>query len=223
MFKKILSYCAVILFTMIIGCQDLDVSSIIPSSNTSNTSNISVSYDQINITVELSPIVVSPLDRCIEFNICNCDTKECIVISEVLHFVNGISTTQINVPEGEWTCISAQDVLHTLKTTIMQGTNFYNENGTYTANFTNDNMLINGNLNRDNWIDITDYGIFVNRWGVIYDNNNDLIPDGNTDCDDTLFFMRHADINGNGTVDTSDYTFIQIYFFTQGDDSCVSD
>ena len=72
-----------------------------------------------------------------------------------------------------------------------------------------DNSLIGGNLNDDQWIDILDYGMFVGQYGL---------PVGaDTPCGTA---PPHADISGNGTVGTEDFTFIQTQFLWAREADC---
>ncbi|MHC5003368.1 MAG: hypothetical protein ACYTJ0_09610, partial [Planctomycetota bacterium] len=85
----------------------------------------------------------------------------------------------------------------------------------YVADFTSsgsmdDDSLIGGNLNDDEWIDIIDFGGFVGQYGMNY-------MTADTTCATPPV---HADINGGGTVETGDYTFIQTQFLYHEENTC---
>ena len=61
---------------------------------------------------------------------------------------------------------------------------FWIDGGQYIADFTAaGKALVGGNLNDDDFIDIVDFAIFVNRLGVEYDSPlPPAVPDGHTPC-----------------------------------------
>jgi hypothetical protein len=116
------------------------------------------------------------------------------------------------VPCGAYECVTARDELHTLRRTddslTIVGTQ-------YVANFTGDvasggDWLVGGNLNGDFWIDILDFGVYSWQYATNYGS-------GDTDCSTAY---PHADINGDGLVNTGDFTFIQINFLEGHEDNC---
>ena len=62
--------------------------------------------------------------------------------------------------------------------------------------------LIGGNFNDDEWIDILDFGVFSWQHFANYGT-------GDTPC---VTAAPHADVSGDGIVDTDDFSFIQINF-----------
>ena len=70
--------------------------------------------------------------------------------------------------------------------------------------------MIGGDLNGSGWVDIVDFTYYINRWGTDYGT-------GDTACPPSPI---HADISGNGLVDTPDFLFIQTYFLYSGDGDC---
>jgi hypothetical protein len=79
----------------------------------------------------------------------------------------------------------------------------------YVASFTN--ALLGGNLNDDEWVDILDYAVFSGQWHVT--------TSGDTNCSDVY---PHADIDGNGLVDTDDFSWIQVHFLQGNAPDCCS-
>ena len=175
------------------------------------------------VDVELSPTVDPLLTRCISFELFECGPDTSVSVDADITFVNGLASgVSISVPCGLYTCITARDALHTLRRTDLD--NFGIVGSTYVADFTDnsgvggdDDRLVNGNLNDDDFIDIIDFGLFANRFGVTYDSDGDLAPDGDTPCG---VFALHADISGDGLTSAADFTFIQINFFTARDANC---
>jgi hypothetical protein len=147
--------------------------------------------------------------RCITFELWECpDTSPAWIIEAELEFTDGLAGATLEVPCGVYTCITARDTLHTLRRTLdplpIVGTQ-------YVADFvTAGKNLVGGNLNDDFWIDILDFGVFSWQWAVNYGS-------GDTDCDTPY---PHADISGNGTVSTEDFTFIQINFLQGHEPNC---
>jgi len=175
--------------------------------NTSTDSQIVTvsSFNQLVVTVELSPSVVAgPFDRCITFDV-DCGGE----FSEVITFTGGVGSKTVLVPCGPHTCISARDTLHTLRSTdvsiVDAGTQF-------TASFTTGtgNELVGGNLNDDNYIDILDFGVFVGEFNFDYTT-------GDTTC---ATAYPHADINGSGVADSADYQHISLNFLKASDADC---
>jgi len=79
----------------------------------------------------------------------------------------------------------------------------------YEAVFADD--LLGGNLNDDAWVDILDFGTFSYLYGP-------AIP-STTDCSTAA---PHADIDGDGQVETNDFTYIQTNFLETHDPACCS-
>jgi hypothetical protein len=185
-------------YTFIDGCGNL----------ASCSFSVTVSaYNELVATVLLDAPFTGT--RCITFETWECPSGP-TVQTQVLAFTNGTGTTAVPllVPCGGAyiRCITARDVLHTLRTTVtptIVGTQ-------YVADFTGGDQLLGGNLNDDYWIDILDFGILSWQWSTNYGT-------GNTDCSTV---PPHADISGNGTVFTEDFTFIQINFLKGHEANC---
>jgi len=173
-----------------------------------------VTCDQLVTVNAVSDLVVDlallgsvndPTTRCITFELWDCGVGgPPTVVTDEITFVGGsVSGHALEVPCGNWTCITARDKLHTLRRTLtplgVSGTQ-------YVASF--GNPLIGGNLNDDEWVDILDFGVFNWQYGV---------GGGDTDC---LSAYPHADIDGDGIVDSDDFSFIQINFLATHDPDC---
>lgn len=171
-------------------------------------------FNELIVSVELSPTVASSVDRCITFELfpTGCATSP-VEISQVMTFSSGLAAGQsVLVPCGDYICITARDRLHTLRRTDLDD---FGVSGTqYVADFTNsggdDDRLVGGNLNDDLYIDILDFGVFAGQFNANYGS-------GNTSCATSF---PHADISGNGMVFTDDFTFIQINFLKFSDPNC---
>jgi len=170
--------------------------------------NVTVNaVNDLQVTVSLAGVDPNSFTRCIRFELWNCPASSpAATVDAVLSFTNGTAgPVTIEVPCGQYNCITARDRLHTLRRTADSV-----DAGTYyTANFTGTDALIGGNLNDDFWVDILDFGVFSWQWG--------WTGDPNTTCTTPY---PHADINGDGLVDTADFTFIQANFLLGHEANC---
>jgi hypothetical protein len=167
--------------------------------------------NDLQVTVSLAGVDPNSFTRCIRFELWNCPASSpAATVDAVLSFTNGTAgPVTIEVPCGQYNCITARDRLHTLRRTADSV-----DAGTYyTANFTGTDALIGGNLNDDFWVDILDFGVFSWRYGANYGT-------GSTNCTTPY---PHADINGDGLVDTADFTFIQANFLLGHDANCCGE
>jgi hypothetical protein len=182
----------------------------------------------LDIHIQLEPPVgiTGELERCIEF----CLYGPCVegptcfeenVLFGGLYNYIGKTNGKIKIPKGKWGCITAQDQLHSLRSCATPDC----IDGQLKASFKGDptydgNWLIMGNL--DAWkkanpledpsldvIDILDFGKFVSQFQVCYDDRKYGCHEG-----------PHADINGDGCVDSADYNFILRNFLVSAKDCC---
>lgn len=93
--------------------------------------------------------------------------------------------------------ISVKDELHSVRK--LSGLTWDGSN--YVANVT----LVGGNLNRDNKVDVADYVVYAVRYGVPTSPDTPLSLLMNP-------LYRHADISGDGVVDSIDFSFISATF-----------
>lgn len=161
--------------------------------------------NQMVIDVEAIGLDATPIDRCITFELSGNDPT--VTVSQELSFTGGAASgALVQVPCGDYDCITVRDELHTLRSSqslAVSGTQ-------YVADFTGAaEGLVGGDLNDDGLIDILDFGVFVWQFGVSYGS-------GDTTCATPY---PHADISGNGTVGTEDFTFIALNFL-QVDETC---
>jgi hypothetical protein len=117
----------------------------------------------------------------------------------------------IEVPCGNYDCVTARDRQHTLRRTD-EG---FGISGTkYVADFTlatpAGDWLIGGNLNDDFWIDILDFGGFSSQWLTS--------PAPITSCAGVP--TLHADINSDGIVNNIDFLFIRNNFLQGHEANC---
>jgi len=186
------------------------------------------------------PGVFQPCVRCIHFEAWICDGPTTQGIDEDVVFVPnapappfacGVAQLIIPCTEGlTYECMTAQDKLHTLRSTADVPTEVYEtsygyDRIWYVVEFTllTDNPLIPGNLDKclqdqlpdeEDWfIDILDFGVCMSQWAVHYCDGvpvEDPPFNGHTPCPesgDACEFYPHADINGDGVVDEIDVTF----------------
>jgi len=180
----------------------------------------------LDVTVQLSPIITGELDRCITFQMYSDCTQAPLEFTKTLHFGGlfdhiGHFTDTVKIPDaGQWHCITARDQLHTLRACDFLEC----VNGDYIAVFKGDpffggNWLVGGNL--DGWkkfnpnashnvIDILDFGQFVANFGSNVD--------ADTPCPTAV--AGHADLNGDGVVNSLDYAFVTRNFLASSKDCC---
>ena len=180
----------------------------------------------LDVTVQLSPNVINKeFSRCICFQLyTSCSPKMYETDCHTMNFggafdIAGHSTDSLKIPKGgNYECVTAADRQHSLraKDNVVC-------DGVYTATFKGDpklggNWLIQGNLNRDDLIDILDFGVFIGQL------NQNPTPGQDKTCEegDGVGFT-HADLNGDGVVDVADFTFIQINFLDHAKNPCCPD
>ncbi len=189
----------------------------------------------LDITVGLAPGSQSnpggTVTRCIKFTLYSNCTEEPLVFSDDVTFGGlfeyvGKSTGKIKIPgTGQFSCITAQDQLHTLRSCYTFGAGDC-AGGQLNARFSGDprlggNWLIGGNL--DGWkkddpnanpsldvIDILDFGTFVAEYLSNYGSID-------TPCGTA---GPNADINGDGVADLDDYAFISSNFLVSSKLCC---
>ena len=182
----------------------------------SDTQDIIVSaFNDVVVDIELLSVNEPTLTRCITFELYNCGSSTPTLAYKDVAFSGGLATgVHLLVPCGDYDCITARDTQHSLRRTDdgfgVDGTN-------YTADFTStgadgNDALIGGNFNDDDFIDILDFGIFVNRFGHDYGT-------GDTSCPVSGY---HADASGDGMVDTFDFSFVQYNFLKPREANCCN-
>ncbi len=120
----------------------------------------------VTVDVELSSVDPGPFERCITFDVWDCDgppIAQHAFVKQTLTFTNGQALgVDVFVPGGTWECMTARDELHTLRSAAPD---FFTADGiNYTATFVGDratggHWLLGGNLNDDEFIDILDFGV----------------------------------------------------------------
>lgn len=176
--------------------------------------------NELAVNVELQGAAPGPFVRCITFDLWHCGQTAVTTTGE-LTFTNGLATGVLEVPCGDYDCITARDALHTLRVTDEDDFGTNPVVGTqYVADFTDrtgaggdDDTLVGGNLNDDGWIDILDFGVLTAQW-------NQDFGTGDTDCTVT---PPHADISGDGIVSAEDFTFIQVNFLAGNGANCCGE
>ena len=167
--------------------------------------DVAVRAQDLVVTVELQPTVISPLTRCITFELWDCARSASVEVAAELTFVDGVAFEELAIPPGEYTCITARDELHTLRQT---DEDFHTVGLQYVAEFVGNpasggDWLIGGNVYEDEWIDMLDFAVFN------YELEGPAYGSGDTTCTTPGW---HADINGDGRVGATDFTFIHINY-----------
>jgi hypothetical protein len=171
--------------------------------------------NELVVTVELQPeFAAGPVTRCITFELWDCPATEPLAtVQETVTFTAGLaSAALLDVPCGTYSCITARDTLHALRRTqplAMAGTQFV-------TSFTGDpneggDRLTGGNYNGDNWVDLLDFGVYSTQYAT------NPLAGANSGCATPA---PHADANGDGIVNTADFTYIQINYLKSDEANC---
>lgn len=173
------------------------------------------------VDVQLAPpMAAGPIDRCIEFEFYSSCVESPVVVSHTLRFgrpfhLPGFArNVTLDVPAGDYACVTARDPLHTLRSVA----NLSIESGAYVARFTGDpslmgNWLIGGNLNGDHVVDALDHASLLTVWMP----PDALVVDPDSACGTP---GPHGDINGDGLVDTFDAELIDRALLVEDEASC---
>jgi hypothetical protein len=172
----------------------------------------------MEVDVQLSAVMTSNLiSRCIEFEFYGDCRDEPVVIEQTLdfggmfNFPGSANNVTLKVPQGNYGCVTARDPRHTLRSVAHPQI----IGGKYVVEFKGDpilhgNWLVNGNLNGDREIDLLDHALLLAQYSAVL---NPSTPCGTGS-------ELHADLNGNGTVDSSDLGFIQRNFLASDKGAC---
>jgi hypothetical protein len=178
------------------------------------------------------------LTRCIKFEVFNNCVQAPICFSANLDFgglfnLVGHFNGPVKIPAAvQPACITARDQRHTLRSCYTFGEGDCDPDGILHATFKQDpffggNWLIGGNL--DGWkksnpnashdvIDILDFGTLVSQWLFPLPPDTPCNGVAPYDCDEAQ--ASHADINGDGIVDTLDFSFVAMNFLDNSKDCC---
>jgi hypothetical protein len=174
----------------------------------------------VEVDVQLSAVMTSNLiSRCIEFEFYGDCSEPPMVIEQTLdfgglfNFPGSSQNVTLKVPQGNYGCVTARDPRHSLRSVALP----LMIDGKYVIEFKGDpilhgNWLVNGNLNGDHVIDLLDHALLLAQYSA------NMSP--NTPCGTGS--ELHADLNGNGTVDSSDLGFIQRNFLASDKGACCS-
>jgi len=177
---------------------------------------------QMNVEVELGGGVMAggTFNRAITFALWNTTVDNvnplhttCVNMSFSGAPKVGTATILVPCQPTGYDCITGRDRLHTLRRTISP---IPITGPAYTPKFTAvfNKELIGGNLDDSKFIDIIDFGIYTTQ-------DLTVAPGGaNTVCGQNPPGFQHADITGNGVVNSLDYSFIANNFLMTREDNC---
>ncbi|MGB0715107.1 MAG: hypothetical protein ACPGXK_04465 [Phycisphaerae bacterium] len=179
----------------------------------------------LDVDIQLEPIVIGdPMTRCITFAFYSDCVQAPSIYTVNLEFENKFGVPGhwggiLDVPKGQYACLTAKDPLHTLRAV----SDIDCVGDVLRADFKGDpvfdgNWLPQGNL--DCWkpdgngdiIDILDFGMFVIQYLEMLDPSAPCGSDG-----------PHSDINGDGIVDGADFAFISRNFLEDSKNSCCEE
>lgn len=182
----------------------------------------------LDVEVHLSPTILGDVfTRGITFGLYLDCASEPVEVCEEITFggpynFHAHGSANLKVDKGNYMCITAQDMLHTLRAAA----DVVCIDNRWTAIFKGDplqggNWLIGGNLDawkangNANTIDVLDAGMYLS---VIAGNQGSTAPGADTGCGP--YMEAHADINADGVVDSADYSFILDNFLAASKDAC---
>lgn len=186
-------------------------------SNTSTTTSLELSGTvNLSLTVELQSVNPGTMTRCIAVSVFDgaCTQTD---FNVPLTFTSGIAGTTIPLSGcASVAAIQVRDPKHTLSRFALAGSSNLDVSNpnSVVATFTaaTNKVLIGGNVNDDDFVDILDFGGYI---GQIGGNVG-----ANTACS---LSTLHADFSGNGLVDTADFTYIVSNFLAPRDEGgCTS-
>lgn len=125
-----------------------------------NSQNTMLAEVELQATVD-----AGPFDRCITFELTPSGGGVPVEVKANMTFNSGFASQAIDIPCGDYECVTARDTLHTLRKTDDE---FGIVGSDYVAGFTvsdGNDELVGGNLNDDSYIDILDFGIFIGQFG----------------------------------------------------------
>jgi len=170
------------------------------------TQDVIVSGDnEAIIDLAYDGMLDNPVDRCLEFAFEGMDGPQ--TVEQVVSFAadGTADAVSVLVPCGDYDCVTVRDPLHSLASSVGLSVS----GAQYTAAATGPDAMIGGNFNGDIYVDILDFGVFVGQF-------MDTLP-MDTDC---MTAAPHADITGDGLVDSGDFSFIQTNFLEVSDMGC---
>ncbi len=157
----------------------------------------------LEVEAELSPpILADQMDRCLEITLFSDCAGDPIVTKQevtfVRHRMSAFAQISMDVPRGDYSCVTVRDPLHTLPSSSRVTIS----GKVYKSSFVGDpllngNWLIGGDLDGNAAIDLVDLAAVIAQL-------NDVL-DPNTPCGTV---GPHADINADGLVDALDEAFV---------------
>jgi len=180
-------------------------------------------FNTVVVDIELEgPLATTTLTRCVTLTFADCGGVMPTVVMPVdvtftaqLGIGNGLGQVTItDLPCGAYDCATAEDELHTLTRQV----SLVDGGAVYTATFTGASLLVQGDLidlydGATDYVDILDFGVFIREWG--------WTGDPSTPCPSFPWYA-HADLDGSGAIDVSDFNFISAHFGQVGDAACCS-
>lgn len=165
--------------------------------------------NELALDLDLEGGVVSPVSRCVTLELFKCGGGS-TTSSHVIEFTGGSFSGTLDVPCGDYDCVTVRDAQHSLRRTLDSMDGFTASGSQYLADFVSAGKdLVLGNLNDDLYIDIIDFGLFSGQW---------MMSPGPVSCPPAP--PTHADISGDGTVFSEDFAFIMGNFQEVSEPNC---
>lgn len=167
----------------------------------------------MKLDVDLFTVSEASIQRCITLELIDCGGSTQTVSAPVTFTAGSVTDVHVTIPCGDYTCTRARDPLHTLQRRLDRDAGLEISGEDYVASVTGPgSALVGGDFNDDNFVDILDFAIYINRFGLNYGTRD-------TGCTAPNY---NADASGDGLVATEDFSFVLTGFLTSGDDTCCS-
>jgi hypothetical protein len=178
---------------------------------------VKVNQPTLTLDAQLSSTMANgPFTRCVTLDLWGCNAPGGplhATVSQNVTFSGGMANNALmNIPGGAWDCVTVRDGLHTLRSTddTMTTVNGIDYDASVVGSrASGGHWMLGGNLNNDNFIDVLDFGVFINRF---------LTPaNPNTVCGTP---SPDANINGDNVVDLVDFVFVQVNALQASEPGC---
>lgn len=169
--------------------------------------SIEINKNEISATVRLEYLTAAPVTRDVTFEFTDGAGTVLDSRTRSVDFVNGIGSVNFTDVPLDTVNLSAKATTHLRrKMTVTfdgngQGVAAFDDSDLTVPNADPENMLLGGDLNGDNIVNLHDYAILKYYWL----NAVSAVP-----------AAAAADIDGNGVVNMTDFQILQSRFYTQG-------
>jgi hypothetical protein len=187
----------------------------------------------MNVIVQLAPEMKpgAGFTHCVKFELFYDCFHPPLVVCKDLFFgppfaFPGKAIDELKVPKQQYMCITAKDCFHSLRAVDMP---IECVDNALVAEFHGDpalggNWLITGNLDCNDHIDIVDFAIFLSQYSTYVGKDSPCDFEEDPCCDLSVETgHKHADLDGDGGVWSSDFYILARNFLEETKDACCDD